>query len=123
MKLPNLQNLIIERSKIVDYLLSDTHEDGRHKAAFFRRFGFLPELWQELADALKRHALDHGLAADEPSPFGHRYLAEGIIHTPDGRTPLVRTIWFVRTNDPATRFVTAYPLKQREVEQEHDERT
>jgi hypothetical protein len=72
---------------------------------------------------LKRHAVDHELTAEEPSPFGRRYIVEGIIHTPDGRTPLVRTVWFVRTNDSTTRFVTAYPLNRREVEQEDDEGT
>jgi hypothetical protein len=33
--------VVITREKIVDYLLSDTHHDGRHEAAFFKRFGFM----------------------------------------------------------------------------------
>ena len=70
MKLPNLANLVIERAKIVDYLLSDLHEDGRHKAAFFRGFGHRSELWTELVDALRRHATEHEVKQLEATPFG-----------------------------------------------------
>ena len=99
MKLPNTHNLVIERAKIVDYLLSETHEDGRHKAAFFRRFGFRPEFWQDFADALKQHAVDHELAADEPSPFGHRYIVEGIMQMPDCPDDLVQIRYVVPAAD------------------------
>jgi Domain of unknown function (DUF6883) len=40
MKLPYYEQVVVTREKVVDYLLSDTHRDGRHKAAFFNRFGF-----------------------------------------------------------------------------------
>jgi hypothetical protein len=118
MKLPNAEQVVIDRPKIVDYLLSDTHEDGRHKSAFFRRFGCRPEFWREMAEILKRHASEHELAGEEPSPFGRRLIVEGIMHMPDGRTPYVRTVWFLRTNEVAPRFVTAYPIKRRAVEPE-----
>jgi len=35
MKLPNRERAILPRERIRDYLLSDSHPDGRHKAAFF----------------------------------------------------------------------------------------
>jgi hypothetical protein len=111
MKIPNAENVVVERAKIVDYLLSDTHTDGRHKAAFFRRFGFDPQRWQQLADALQAHARQHE-AREEPSPFGRRFVIEGIIQAPDGRMPLVRSIWFIQTDETNPRFVTAYPLKR-----------
>jgi hypothetical protein len=116
LKLPNAQNLIVERSKIVDYLLSDVHEDGRHKAAFFRRFGFRPEFWTEMASTLKRHAEVHEVFKEEPSPFGQRFVVDGIMEMPDGRTPLVRTVWFIRINESVPRFVTAFPVKRRSSE-------
>jgi hypothetical protein len=116
MKLPNAENLVVDRAKIVDYLLSETHEDGRHKAAFFRGFGFLPEFWQEMAEALRKHASDNDVAKEEPSPFGRRFIVDGIMQMPDGRVPLVRTVWFRRTDETTIRFVTAYPIKRRELE-------
>jgi len=43
MKLPNAEHAIVPGPKITHYLLSETHRDGRHKAAFFRSFGFTSE--------------------------------------------------------------------------------
>jgi hypothetical protein len=40
MKLPNVEAAVISEDKITGYLLSTTHRDGRHKAAFFLGFGF-----------------------------------------------------------------------------------
>ncbi len=39
MKLPNHEKAFVPREKIVDYLLSPFHKDGKGKAAFFKRFG------------------------------------------------------------------------------------
>ena len=113
MKLPNVENAVVPEAKIVDYLLSETHFDGRHKAAFFKRFGFTAENWRELADALMRHVDEHDVAKEEPSPFGKRFVVEGIMDTPDGRAPGVRTVWFLRSEETICQFVTAYPLKRR----------
>ena len=44
MKLPNLEKAIVPREKIVDYLLSFVHKDGRAKAEFFMRFGFTKKI-------------------------------------------------------------------------------
>lgn len=35
MKLPNVEAVVVSEDKITGYLLSPTHRDGRHKAAFF----------------------------------------------------------------------------------------
>ncbi len=54
MKLPNVERAVVTREKVIDYLLSDTHRDGRHKALFFKRFGFTIQKWEELASALRK---------------------------------------------------------------------
>jgi hypothetical protein len=114
MKLPNYPDAIIPPAKITDYLLSFDHPDGRSKARFFRRFGFQTEHWEELAQALRNHVANHDVAKTEGSPFGTRYVIEGIISTPDGRTPLIRTVWFIEMGEQTAKFVTAYPLQGRE---------
>jgi hypothetical protein len=43
MKLPNPDRLIIDRQKIVDYLLNPGHRYGASKARFFSEFGFRVE--------------------------------------------------------------------------------
>jgi len=58
MKLPNFDKAVVPKSKIVDYLLSFQHRDGRGKAAFFAGYGFSAENWQDLAAGLLRHARD-----------------------------------------------------------------
>lgn len=109
MKLPNNDKAIVPREKIEDYLLSHTHRDGRSKAAFFTQFGFSADVWQTLAEALLQHATEHEVAKVETSPFGTRYVIEGELHTPDGRAPLVRVIWFVDNGTGTPRLATAYP--------------
>jgi hypothetical protein len=110
-KLPHIDAALIPAKKIVNYLLSETHEAGRDKANFFKRFGFTSEAWEIFAQALRRHAAQHKIAKIEPSPFGNRYVIEGSLQTPSGRAPQVRAVWFIDTGETAPRFVTAYPLK------------
>lgn len=110
MKLPNGPSAVIPREKVRDYLLCATHPHGRSKAAFFTRFGFSAGSWDVLAMALLRHAADHVVAKTEASPFGTRYVVEGILTTPDARTPEVRSVWFIETGEQIPRFVTAYPV-------------
>ena len=47
MKLPNADKAIVEREKMVDYLLNAAHRHGASKALFFARFGFRMEAWEE----------------------------------------------------------------------------
>jgi hypothetical protein len=110
MELPNRHLAVVPREKITDYLLSTTHRDGRHKAAFFITFGYTVERWEDLADALMRHAVMHEVAKEEGSRFGTRYVVEGIMAMADGRDALLRSVWFIDRGTDTPRFVTAYPL-------------
>ena len=112
MKLPNVENAIVPRRKITEYLLSSTHRDGRSKAAFFTRFGFSIEEWDVLAAALLRHARQHEITKIEGSPFGTRYVIEGTMVAPDGTTLNIRSIWFIRNGGTIPQIVSAYPLRR-----------
>jgi hypothetical protein len=109
MKLPHADIAIVPRNKIVGYLLSTTHNHGRHKAAFFLRFGFDSRSWTTFADSLRQLALTCDVLAEEESAFGTRFVVDGRIESPDGRDPSIRTIWFIETGESIPRFVTAYP--------------
>lgn len=65
-----------------------------------------------MAQALIEQARVTDVTRIETSPFGTRYVIEGIINAPDGRQPYIRTIWFVAENENTPRFVTVYPLKE-----------
>ncbi len=112
MKLPDRASAIVDENKITGYLLSATHPQGRYKAAFFRSFGFAPERWAELRDALRRHAAGQPVSGVHDTPFGTRYTVDGPLVCPDGRAPMVRTIWFIATGERIARLVTAYPLQR-----------
>jgi hypothetical protein len=111
MMLPNYER-VITRGKSIDYLLSDTHFGGRHKAAFFKRFGFPVREWEKTASTLREHAAEHDVTRVEPSPYGRRYVIEGIVRSPDGRESFIRIIWFIETGKETPRFVTAYPIRR-----------
>jgi hypothetical protein len=113
MKLPNFERAVVSQEKVIDYLLSDTHHDGRHKAVFLKRFGFRVEEWEGLALALREHAAEHDITGVEVSRYGQRYVIEGSLRSPDGRNPLIRSIWFMEAGEDTPRFVTAYPLRRR----------
>ncbi len=99
------------KAKITLYLLSEVHEDGKHKAAFFLRFGFFVAQWEVLRDALLAHTAQHEVASVLDTSRGKHYTIEGEVQTPSGRKPLVRSVWALEHNSDIPRFITAYPLK------------
>ncbi len=111
MKLPAYERAVVPERKIVAYVLSLSHRDGRSKAVFFMRFGFTPDRWQTLADALIRHAADHDVAPTDNTAFGTNDVIEGPLQTPDGRMPHVRVVWFIAIGETTPYLATAYPLK------------
>ncbi len=111
-RLPYLERAVVPEAKITDYLLSPSHPAGRGKAAFFEHFGFSAASWQALAEALLRHASAHEVAKTERTPFGTNYVVEGTLHTPSGRMPAVRSVWFIGEGKRTPRLVSAYPLKK-----------
>jgi len=113
MKLPNPDRLRVDSEKVVAYLLSPSHPHGRGKASFFVRFGFRVEDWELLAEALCTHGASRQVAKTVESAYGTRYAVEGPLESPDGRHPLVRTVWLVKKDQVAARLITAYPIKER----------
>ncbi len=113
MKLPTAGFVRIARAKIVDYLLSTTHPDGRTKAAFFMSHGFRPSEWRALSAALRLHAAQHEVSAVVPSEFGTKYTVDGALQCPDGRAAALRSVWIVRNGEQVASLVTAYPLPDR----------
>ena len=109
MMLPDSDRAQVDRAKIVDYLLSLTHPDGRGKAAFFMHFGFKVEEWELLAEALRAVGVSNPVTGVVESLHGTRYTVDGPMQVPDGRAPVVRTVWITEPGRPP-RLVTAYPL-------------
>ncbi len=92
MKLPNANNAIVERKKIVDYLLDPAHPDNSGKAEFLEALGFRRTEWETLAAACLALARKADVAQNMKSPHGHKNVIIGRIESPGGKSPLVKTI-------------------------------
>jgi hypothetical protein len=108
-KLPNLDNMLVEKAKITDYLLSEEKSGG--KSAFYMAFGFTLADWVILKEALIQHASTHEVTRSSETSHGIKYIIEGEMQTPEGRSPQVCSVWIVDTGKDAPRLVTAYPLE------------
>jgi hypothetical protein len=107
LKLPNLAKAFIEPQKITAYLLSEENSGG--KSAFFIAFGFTLAQPEVLSQALLAHAAAHEVAGVSQTPHGTKYIIDGKMQTPDGRSSQVRSVWIDDRGEEAPRLVTAYP--------------
>jgi hypothetical protein len=107
--LPNSNLAAIETAKVRDYLLSEAHPVGRFKAAFFVALGYSADHWELLRDGLLVLARASPASPGKPSAFGRTFEVDGILTGPLGRSADVKTVWIVRANEDAPRFVTAFP--------------
>ena len=65
-----------------------------------------------LADALKQLGEQSLVVRSVDSVHGTKYIVDGAIATPTGRSVEVRTIWIVDRGEQPPRLVSAYPRKQ-----------
>lgn len=112
MKLPALEQAYVPETKVVKYLLNLYHAGGgEDKARFFMSFGFTIEQWDRLAQSLLAHAAANDVVSTVETTQGVNFAIDGLLDTPDGRRPRVRSIWTLDTESSAPRFVTAYPVR------------
>jgi filamentous hemagglutinin len=112
-KLPNADQAVVEREKVVSYLLNSAHPDNGGKAAFFELLGFTRVDWRTLAEALRRVGIDHEVSLSSTTAHGTKYVVDGEIAGPKGRTASVRTVWIVEGAVHRPRLVTAYPHQEK----------
>ncbi len=115
--LPHSHLALVEDSKLDSYLLSDAHPAGRSKSAFFKGFGFNALTSKILRDALLAHAGSAAVLSISETEFGTKYMIEGELSCPDGRKPILRSIWFFASGQDVPRLVTAYPAKEKSSDQ------
>ena len=109
MTLPHASLAVIEPSKVRGYLLSAAHPVGRFRAAVFVALGYSGERWELLRDDLLAIAYTGTAVPGQPSQFGQKFHVDGILVGPSGRAASFRTVWIVKAENEAPRFVTAFP--------------
>lgn len=108
MRLPNADQAIIDRRKIVDYCLNPDHEDGFHKARLFQALvGVNRGNSGRLIDALRRAAVVGDASMGAADEYGQRYIIDFEFEGPRGRAA-VRSAWIIRTGEVLPRLVTCY---------------
>ncbi len=109
MKLPNAANAVVEKSKIVEYLLNSSHPDNGGKAQFFFSMGFSVHHWEVLSKAFREAAANLEIFQCTSTPHGVKYQLHGPLTTPIGAQPTVRSVWIIDTGSAVPRLVTAFP--------------
>ena len=101
---------VVEKPKILSYLLNPDHEDGASQAKYLTGFGFTLDDPAALADALVEHATSNAPGVRKDPPKGPaRIVIEGMVTAPDGREMPLRTVWEPLPPN-RMRFITAVPL-------------
>lgn len=111
MKIPNNSQSFVADNKITGYLLSETHETGKHKAAFFTRFGFNVADIGTLKGSLIQHSIDRDIEKTQDTIYGVKYVLRCEIKTPDERNPCIETVWLVEHGQKEPKLITAYAVK------------
>ncbi len=108
MNLPFSNNIIIEDSKLTDYLLNIHHPDGSTKAKFLidRKFDK-----DSLRKTLIKQVKEEEVKTMKESTFGKKYIIESEVHSPDNTKFILRSVWIVYLNENFIKLVTAYPIK------------
>ena len=112
MLLPDRNKAYVPPPKLTEYLLSETHAVGKSKAKFFRAFGFDETNVALLEQGLLSIAQTETVAEVVHSPYGTKYIVDGVLETPSGAFVQVRTVWIIEVDDAGPRLVTAYPAWQ-----------
>ncbi|MBM4090001.1 MAG: hypothetical protein FJ276_11370 [Planctomycetes bacterium] len=106
MKLPDGNRAIIDERKIVEYCLSEEHDDGKHKARLFRELlAVTLDNAGLLIDALKEAAATQEAVVGKLDRYGQRYVIDFALDGPGG-TATVRSAWIVLTGERFPRLVT-----------------
>jgi hypothetical protein len=113
-KLPNAHLAVIERSKVVDYLLNEAHPDNGGKARFFGLLGYSREDPEPLIQALREVAEYGEVVSSAESAHGQKHVVDGRLsgHTQERRPGSVRTVWIIDRGQDSPRLITAYPGKE-----------
>jgi hypothetical protein len=108
-KIPYVSASVVPDRKLSGYLLATTHPDGAAKARFLLRFGFAISNSDQLRQALLDHVRMYDVAATHQNAYGVIYEVLGPLASPDGRNPVLKTVWMIDAGSSIPRFITVVP--------------
>ncbi len=110
--LPFGEKAIVSLEKLTEYVLSETHEEGKNKARVFRN---LLEITKDdackLKEMIQTAVLVNEAKEGKIDRFGKRYSVDFEVKSPTNEVVTIRTGWIVRNDSPYPNFVTCFVLK------------
>ena len=100
---------VIAAEKLIDYILSSNHPEGRSKAAYLSQMGYNQGNWQVLEQDLRKQHLSCDAKEGSLSPYGKKYEILAPLTGPNGKTMWIRSIWIVRHGENMARLITIIP--------------
>lgn len=108
MNLPNGHRSRIDPRKLLEYSLSNEHDEGKHKARLFRDLlGIDVDSAELLIDALRAAAADGEATFGRSDRYGQRYRIDFEFKGPAGKA-VIRSAWIVRVGETLPELVTCY---------------
>lgn len=107
-RIPLDDQLTVDLTKITEYLLNLSHDEGAPKAKFFLGRGFALSQPNLLASALIEHGRTQTITATIKSAYGTKYEVQCQLVTPDGKNPCILSVW-IQEGKKAPRLITAHP--------------
>lgn len=102
--------IVIEKRKVIHYLLNVAHPDGRGKAKLLIRCGFHPENWEDFVKSVIEYTKGAKVISEVETPFGRKIILEGNLETPSGKKLFIKSVWIVSLKSPI--LVTLFPAKK-----------
>ena len=112
MKLPYCDRAYVNIVKLRDYSLSQTHEEGKHKARVFAAaLGIGPDQAEWLRECLFAAARGSECQVGKRDEHGQRYIVDFTAEFA-GKSARLRSAWIVRPTEDFPRLVSCYVLNK-----------
>ena len=108
-RLPGVENAVVDPKKIRGYLLSATHPLGRFKASFFLALGYASSNWDVLVADLRALAERQEADLSDRNDYGQKYIVRGILRGPSGQAAEVVMVWIILAGEAVPRLVHRLP--------------
>jgi hypothetical protein len=112
MRLPRFESAVVDPVKLLEYLLSPSHDRGRFKAAVFASMGYSQHNSAQFEADIRQLIAEVDASPVRSGPHGQKFVAAGTLAGPTGRPRRIRTVWIILSGESVPRLLTAYPETQ-----------
>ena len=104
----NASGFRVDAGRMTSFLLAPDHADGGGRERFFGAWGFERAHPEPFARALLQHPMTSSQESVERDAWATRHLFDGLLASPHGPTPPIRTVWQVDEGRADARLLSAF---------------